>query len=493
MARASPVRGAVRITQERNDHRMTRHFHLIGIAGTGMGAFAGLLKQAGFAVRGSDQNVYPPMSDQLRAWDIEVRTPYAAENLDPPADLVVVGNVIRRDNVEASRMREVGLAHASFPETLGKLFLAKRHSVVVAGTHGKTTTSTLIAHTLLHSGRDPGYLIGGIPRSLEAGAPPQESFRVGKENAPFVVEGDEYDTAYFDKGPKFLHYHPRSLLCTSLEFDHADIYQSIEEIQTRFHQLVELVPSGGHIVCYRGDAALVEVVDRAKIAAKVETYGDGQADWQALELHENEDGIRFGVRHRDRALGEVEVSLSGQHGALNAVGAYAILRGLGLEHHEIAAGFATFAGVKRRMEVVGTASGVTVIDDFAHHPTAVSTTLAGARARYAGRPLWAFFEPRSATSCRRVFQDAYAQAFAAADRVFLAPPGRQLEPEIALDVPRLALDIQSQGPAAEAFDSIETMIAAALEGPAENAVFLCMSNGAFGGIHQKLLAGLAAR
>ena len=471
---------------------MTRLFHLIGIAGTGMGAFAGLLKQAGHQVRGSDQNVYPPMSDQLDAWDIAVRTPYAAENLAPAPDLVVVGNVIRRDNVEASAMRDADLPHASFPETLGNLFLAHRHSVVVAGTHGKTTTSTLIAHTLFHAGRDPGYLIGGIPRSHNPDAPAQESFRVGQADAPFVVEGDEYDTAYFDKGPKFLHYHPRSLLCTSLEFDHADIYKDIAEIQTRFQQLFELMPPSGHLVCYLEDPALAEVLRRTTVQGRVETYGNEQADWQAIELQEDETGIHFVVRHQTERLGEVKVSLSGQHGAYNAIGAYAILRGLGLQHPEIAAGFESFAGVKRRMEVVGNARSITVIDDFAHHPTAVATTLAGARARYAGRPLWAFFEPRSATSCRRVFQDAYAQAFAAADRVLLAPPGRQLEPERALDVPKLASDIQASGVPADAFASIDDMLVSALQAPPSNAVFLCMSNGAFGGIHKRLLSGLGA-
>ena len=471
---------------------MARLFHLIGIAGTGMGAFAGLLKQAGHQVRGSDQNVYPPMSDQLDAWGIDVRTPYAAQNLEPAPDLVVVGNVIRRANAEASAMRDLQLPHASFPETLGNLFLAERHSVVVAGTHGKTTTSTLIAHTLLHAGRDPGYLIGGIPRSSNPDAPAQESFRVGRADAPFVVEGDEYDTAYFDKGPKFLHYHPRSLLCTSLEFDHADIYNDVGEIQARFQQLFELMPTSGHLVCYVEDPALVEVLGRTTIQGRVETYGNARADWQATELREDESGIRFLARYQGQDAGELKVSLSGQHGASNAIGAYAILRGLGLSHPEIAAGYASFAGVKRRMEVIGKAQSVTVIDDFAHHPTAVATTLAGAKARYAGRPMWAFFEPRSATSCRRVFQDAYAQAFACADRVLLAPPGRQLDPGQALDVPKLAADIQARGTPADAFGSIEDMLDSALQAPPADAVFLCMSNGAFGGIHQRLLAGLSA-
>lgn len=466
-----------------------RSFHLIGIAGTGMGAFAGLLKQAGYEVRGSDENVYPPMSDKLRDWGIEARTPYAPENLDPPADVVVVGNVIRKVNVEATAMRERGLAHASFPETLGELFLSRRHSVVVAGTHGKTTTSTLLAHTLLEAGRDPGFLIGGIPQSLG------ESFRVGRDDpaCPFVVEGDEYDTAYFDKGPKFLHYRPRSLLATSLEYDHADIYQDVSEIQARFTQLFELVPEEGHLVCYAGDPALSEALERAGKRARVETYGDEGADWTLANLDEDAAGLRFEALHQGQSEGALKVPLSGRHGALNALGAYAILRGLGLSHDDVARGYASFAGVKRRMEVVGETDGVLVLDDFAHHPTAVKTTLEGARARYRGRPLWALFEPRSATSCRKVFQAAYAEAFDAADRVLLAPTGRSLDPEEALDVQELARDVTARGVPALAASSIDALVEVARDEAPGGAVLLCMSNGAFGGIHRKLLDALAAR
>lgn len=468
---------------------MTRSFHLIGIAGTGMGAFAGLLKQAGYEVRGSDENVYPPMSDKLAEWGIEVRTPYAPENLDPPCDLVVVGNVIRKDNVEATAMRERGLPHASFPATLSDLFLKHRHSVVVAGTHGKTTTSSLIAHTLIEAGRDPGFLIGGVLQGYG------ESFRVGHNDpeCPFVVEGDEYDTAYFDKGPKFLHYRPRSLLATSLEFDHADIYDDVEQIKTRFSQLFELVPEKGHLVCYAGDRHLIEALRRTDIGARVETYGEGDADFTFEGLREDAAGITFTALYHGRRTGELFVPLSGQHGAKNALGAYALLRGLGLSHEEIARGYATFAGVKRRLEVVGEADGVLVLDDFAHHPTAVATTLEGARARYYGRPLWALFEPRSATSCRKVFQGAYAQAFDAADRVLLAPTGRSLAPEEALDVAQLADDVSARGIPALAPGSIEAMVEVARREALPGTVLLCMSNGAFGGIHQKLLDALSKR
>jgi UDP-N-acetylmuramate: L-alanyl-gamma-D-glutamyl-meso-diaminopimelate ligase len=460
--------------------------HLLGIAGTGMGAFAGLLKSAGYEVRGSDQGVYPPMSDKLADWGIEVRAPYAAENLDPPADLVIVGNVIRRTNVEATAMRERELTHASFPETLGRLFLDERHPVVVAGTHGKTTTSTLLAHCLHHAGRDPGFLIGGIPLGFD------ESFRVGAVGGPFVVEGDEYDTAYFDKGPKFLHYRPRSLLATSLEFDHADIYDDVEQIKERFTQLFSLMPADGHLVFNADEAHLREALERADVKARVQSYG-AAGDWRALDDDEDERGVSFEVALDGDSRGRVRVPLSGQHGVLNALGAYAILDGVGLGHEEIVAALAAFDGVKRRMETVGEADGVTVIDDFAHHPTAVATTLAGARRRYADRPLWALFEPRSATSCRKIFQDDYARAFDAADRVLLAPPGRQLDPDEALDVPQLARDVTTRGTPAHACASVDEMVARVREEAPAGAVLVCMSNGAFGGIHGRLVETLEER
>jgi UDP-N-acetylmuramate: L-alanyl-gamma-D-glutamyl-meso-diaminopimelate ligase len=471
--------------------------HLMGICGTGMGAFAGLLKSAGYQVRGSDQGAYPPMSLKLQDWGIEVRTPYGHDNLDPPVDLVVVGNVIPAKNPEATAMRERGLAHASFPDTFGRLFLERRHSVVVAGTHGKTTTSTLLAHILLSAGKDPGYLVGGIPTATDGGLA-AESFRVGKVSpeVPFVVEGDEYDTAYFDKGPKFLHYRPKSLMCTSLEYDHADIYDSVDQIRARFAQVLALVPEGGHIVVHAPSDQLAQALKEAEgeggVKARVETYGEG-GDYAAADVSMSADGIAFDVVRRGEALGRVSAPMSGQHNVDNLLGAYAILVGLGLDHHAIATGAASFGGVARRMTEVGEEDGVLVIDDFAHHPTAVATTVAGARARYPGRPIWALYEPRTATSSRKVFQDAYAEAFDDADRVILAPPGRKLDPGEALDVPKLAADLVARGAQAEAADSIDAIIARCVDAAPSGAVLLCMSNGAFGGIHGRLLEQLAAR
>jgi UDP-N-acetylmuramate: L-alanyl-gamma-D-glutamyl-meso-diaminopimelate ligase len=475
-----------------------KRIHLIGVAGTGMGAFAGLLKQAGYEVRGSDENVYPPMSDRLAEWGIEVRTPYAPENLEPQADVVIVGNVIKKDNPEATAMRERGLEHVSFPDALGRLFLAERHSVVVAGTHGKTTTATLLAWVLWKTKRDPGWLVGGIPLGGAQSGMGGESFRLGApgHKSPFVVEGDEYDTAYFDKGPKFLHYRPRSLLCTSLEYDHADIYPSVDAIVARFAELMAIVPSEGHIVLCAEEPHLMKARAQAPIRARVTTYGAGGA-YDARDFVEDERGVRAMVLLGDHEEGEIFLPMSGRHSLLNALGAYAVLAGLGLTHDEIALGFETFPGVKRRMEVRGEADGCLVIDDFAHHPTAVRTTLEGAKKRYGtaagGRPLWALFEPRSATSCRKIFQDDYARAFDAADRVLFAPAGRALDPAIALDVPKLAADVSSRGRPATACASIDELVRLAAKEAPRGAVLLCMSNGGFGGIHDRLLEALAAR
>jgi UDP-N-acetylmuramate: L-alanyl-gamma-D-glutamyl-meso-diaminopimelate ligase len=472
-----------------------KSIHLIGVAGTGMGAFAGLLKAAGYDVRGSDENVYPPMSTKLKDWGIATMTPYAPGNLDPAPDLVVVGNVVKKDNVEATAMRERRLPHQSFPQTLGDLFLSKRRSVVVAGTHGKTTTTALIAWGLLEAGRDPGYLVGGVPVGLE------ESFRLGAPGpeSPFVVEGDEYDPAYFDKGPKFLHYAPRSLLCTSLEYDHADIYPNVGAIEARFAELMSLAPDvkeGGHIVLCAEEPHLKKARNEAQVKARITTYASSSADGAnvfAQRIVENEDGLAFEVVEDDVVKGACKLPLSGRHNLLNALGAWSICTGLGLSHDEIARGFASFPGVKRRMEVKGEQDGVVVVDDFAHHPTAVRMTLDGAKKKYPGRPLWAIFEPRSATSCRKIFQDDYAKAFDAADKVLLAPPGRQLDPDVALDVPRLAADLRDQGKDAAAYDSIdEIVLVAKASAPRGHggAVLLCMSNGSFGGIHDRLLASL---
>jgi UDP-N-acetylmuramate: L-alanyl-gamma-D-glutamyl-meso-diaminopimelate ligase len=461
--------------------------HLIGVAGTGMGAFAGLLKQAGYQVSGSDSVTYPPMSTKLKEWGIEVKTPYDPKNLDHKPDLVIIGNVLSKDNVEAAAVRERGLAFMSFPAALSHLFLQDRKSAVVAGTHGKTTTSALLAHTLTHAGRDPSFLVGGIPQNFGEGFHYSEA----KERF-FVIEGDEYDTAYFDKGPKFLHYRPYYLLCTSLEYDHADIYANVEQIIKRFTQLISLVPKEGQIVAYSNAPSLQIAIQNSERKAPLTTYGP-QGEYRAQNQTEGALGISFDVYQNSVHLGKLSLPLSGQHNIDNALGAYVLLKSMGLSHDEIAAGYSTFKGVKRRLEEVGTEDGVLVIDDFAHHPTAVELTTMGAKKKYGTRPLWALFEPRSASSCRNIFQEPYAKSFHAVDRVLLAPLGRELDKSVSLDLSKLAHDIEADGTKAQACHSHDEIIDIVVKEAPKNAVLLCMSNGSFGNIHTRLLESLKRR
>jgi UDP-N-acetylmuramate: L-alanyl-gamma-D-glutamyl-meso-diaminopimelate ligase len=465
-----------------------RLIHLVGVAGTGMGSFAGLLQAAGHTVRGSDDNVYPPMSDKLAAWGIEVRRGYRPENLEPTPDLVVIGNVIRKVNVESAAVLERGLAYTSFPRALGDLFLADKHSVVVAGTHGKTTTTSLTAWLLTSAGLDPGLLVGGVPHNFD------EGFRVGK-GPHFVVEGDEYDTAWFDKVPKFLHYRPRTAILTSLELDHTDIYPDVEAIELEFERLVALVPEDGRILaCASGE----RVVPRTRQArAPVETYTARpgvDADWRVEAVEVTPDGTHFDLVNGGRRLGRALLPMHGLYNVENAVVAAAVALGAGVSFDAVARGLAEFRGVARRQTVRAEVDGVRVVDDFAHHPTAVRETLAGLRARFPAGRLVAVFEPRSATSSRSVFQAAYAEAFDVADEVIIAGVGR---PEIAaserLDVGVLAQQIAARGPDAKNLEAVDTIVAhlARTAQPGDTLVF--MSNGGFGGIYGKIEAALAAR
>lgn len=457
--------------------------HIIGIGGTAMGTFAALLRAKGFVVRGSDHNIYPPMSDKLTEWGIPYVEGYATENLDPLPDLVIVGNAIRKDNPEAARARDEKLNQASFPETLGALFFDDRHSVVVAGTHGKTTTSTLIARTLQEAGRDPSYLIGGVPQDQG------ESFRLG-HGPHFVVEGDEYDTVYWDKVPKFVHYRPKTAVLTSVEFDHADIYADFDAVRNAFAKLMALMPDDGTLV-FAGAQAEVRVQAEQ---AKCETiaYGAGQ-QLDALDVVEDSTGLHFDVVMGGHKQGQVQVNLSGQHGLEDALAAYAVCHRLGLSHDEICQGFAAFAGVRRRMEFRGEIGGVQVIDDFAHHPTAVRLTLEGARARYPQHRIWALFEPRSATASRRIFQDDFAASFGAADQVIIATSGRkgQYDADHSIDEAKLAQDISEQGVPARYIAAVDDVAAAVVAEAKPGDVVIVMSNGAFGGVHEKILRGLA--
>jgi UDP-N-acetylmuramate: L-alanyl-gamma-D-glutamyl-meso-diaminopimelate ligase len=467
-----------------------RHVHLVGVAGTGMGALAGMLKAAGHEVTGSDQNVYPPMSEMLRAWAIPVLTPYDPANLDiVKPDLVVVGNVIRRVNPEAAEVRARRLPQMSLPAALGAFFLRNRHPAVVTGTHGKTTTTALLGHVLAAAGRDPSFLVGGVTRNFET------SFRLGA-GPHFVVEGDEYDTAYFDKGPKFLHYRPRTAILTSVEFDHADIFRDLPHYEGAFERFVRLLPPDG---CLAVSAAYPNALRIARASStRVVTYGlasgsgGGGADYSAHDLAHDGEGVRFAVLERMRPMGMATLPGGGAHNVENALGVVAAARALGLEFGEIARGLATFAGVRRRQELRGEAGGVIVVDDFAHHPTAVRATIEAIRARFPERRLWAVFEPRSNTSRRRLHQGEYVEALAGAPCVALrVPEPHDMVPaDQRLDAERVVADLRARGVDARAAADVDRLVRAVADGVHPGDVVLVMSNGAFGGFVDRLLTAL---
>lgn len=467
-----------------------RRIHLVGVAGTGMGSFAGMLKAAGYEVTGSDENVYPPMSDMLQAWKIPVLTPYKPENLDAAKpDLVIIGNVIRRVNPEATEVRTRGLRQMSFPAALGSLFLKRSHSVVVAGTHGKTTTSSIMAHVLVEAGRDPSFLVGGVTQNYAG------NYRVGK-GPHFVVEGDEYDTSYWDKGSKFLHYQPRTAILTSVEFDHADIFRDLPHYEATFEKFVKIIPADGQlVVCAAYPNALrIAGLTQAKVVTYVAKEG-AQADYTPRNVTFGPEGARFEVVERGTVLGTARMELSGAHNVENALSVIAAARGLGLSFEEIAKGLASFRGVKRRQEVRGEPKGILVIDDFAHHPTAVRETIAAIRNRYPQRRLWAIFEPRSNTSRRNIHQEDYAHAFTGAARASLKVPERhdKVPVDEELNVPRLCEALKAQGIEADSSTDVPSLVERVAREAKRGDVLLVMSNGAFGGFIDKLLKALEAR
>ena len=466
-----------------------KRIHLVGVAGTGMGSFAGMLKAAGYEVTGSDEKVYPPMSDMLATWGVDVMTPYAPENLDRARpDLVIIGNVIRRVNPEATAVRERGIPHMSFPAAFGSLVLAGKHSVVVAGTHGKTTTSAMLAHVLVAAGTDPTFLVGGVTLNYSG------NFRNG--NGPFVVvEGDEYDTAYFDKGPKFMHYRARTALLTSVEFDHADIYRDMAHYESAYTRFAETIPEDGFLAVAASYPNAVEIARRSA-RCYVATYAaHGEAEYSTDALRFGPEGARFVIREPRGDAGEFLLPMSGHHNVENAVGVYAACRALGLSADQIRGGLASFTGVKRRQEIRGTIGDVLVIDDFAHHPTAVRETITAIRLRYPERRLWAVFEPRSNTSRRNIHQIEYAGAFDGAARasIRVPEPHDKVPVNEQLDIGAVVEALHAKGIDADASPDTEVLVQRVLEGVAPGDVILVMSNGAFGGFIPTLLDGLAEK
>jgi len=447
--------------------------YLMGIGGTGMGAFAGLLKELGHNVRGSDMSVYSPMKEKLSEWGINYKTPYDAKNLSGSPDLVIVGNVIRKDNVEVLEMLKRDIPYDSFPCALKKFFLRDSTPIVITGTHGKTTSSALIAHTLISAGRSPGFLIGGALKNYP------ESFRLGAKDHPFVVEGDEYDTAFFDKGPKFMHYQPKFLLATSLEYDHADIYPHVDDIVLAFAKLFSSMKEDSLIVINASKKNLEKARILSKTMAKILTYGD-DGNFTAKDLILDSTGIKFSVHLDDKPLGQVCLPLFGEHNVENALGCYALLYTFGLKHEDIFVGFKSFLGVARRMEEVFNDEKIIAIDDFAHHPTAVRETIKACRQKYPMREIWAIFEPRSATACKKIFEDDFSKALDIADRIFLTPLGRKLDKKEELDTYAIAKAINKTHVKAKAYDAYEDLISDLQESDTRR-VHLFMSNGDFMG------------
>jgi len=474
----------------RVDRSRLKRIHLLGIAGTGMGSFAGMLKEAGYEVSGSDEKVYPPMSDMLQAWNIPVLTPYSPENLDrTKPNLAIIGNVIRRENPEAAEVRARRTPQMSFPSALGWLFLRSRHSIVIAGTHGKTTVSAMMGHVLVAARRDPSFLVGGVARNYDA------NYRLGR-GAHFVIEGNKYDAAYFDKGPKFLHYLPRTAVLTSIELDHADIYRDLRHYETAFDAFVNLVPRNGTIaVCAAyPNAVRVARSGRGKVVTYATQRGHG-VDFAAGNISFSTDGTRFSVLEANFPLGEVLLPMGGVHNVEDALGVIAAARALGLSFDEIAGGLSTFGGVKRRQEERGEIDGVMVIDDFAHHPTAVRETIAAVHGRYPERRLWAVFEPRSNTSRRNLHQREYAQSFEGANRasIKVPEPHDKVPADQRLDVPALIGALQANGIQADSSEGVEPLVDRVVSESRAGDVILVMSNGSFGGFIDKLIGKLGAR
>jgi UDP-N-acetylmuramate: L-alanyl-gamma-D-glutamyl-meso-diaminopimelate ligase len=474
--------------------------HLIGIGGTGMGAVAGLLASAGHEVRGSDTAVYPPMSEQLAALGIPVYQGYGPANLDWAPDLVVVGNVHGKDHVEVKAAQDRGLTLTSFPAVLGEQFLADRHSVVVTGTHGKTTTTSLIAHILVEAGRDPGFFVGGVPIAFGQG------WRKGG-GADFVVEGDEYDSAYFDKGSKFLHYRPKTAVLTSVELDHVDIFASFEAVKDAFKKFVALMPpaeEGGLLIACADQPDVLAVTEGAR--CKVERYAvleDAKGEtlpppvsdltWWAAHLEYgtgNRAGrVSFDLYREGQRLERFETLLVGRHNVSNCVAAIAVAYARGVPLDILRKAVSSFAGVRRRMELRGIAGGVVVLDDYAHHPTAVRETLKALRKRYPQRRLIAVYEPRSATSRRRTFQEEFVEAFAHADEVIVGAPydTSKIPKEERFDPEKLALDLHRSGTTASHVAEVDAIVKHLAESAAPGDIVVVLSSGSFDGLHEKLL------
>jgi UDP-N-acetylmuramate: L-alanyl-gamma-D-glutamyl-meso-diaminopimelate ligase len=465
------------------------HYHLIGICGTAMASLAGMLKARGHVVSGSDENVYPPMSTMLESIGIQIMRGYNAANLNQNPDCVVVGNAIPRGNPEVEETLNRRLVYRSLPEVLKDEFIRGRRSLVLAGTHGKTTTTSLAAWVADQSGLNPSFMVGGVVQNFGV------SFRV-TDSDYFIIEGDEYDTAYFDKGPKFMHYLPEIAVVNNIEFDHADIYKDLDAVKLAFRRLMNLVPGNGRLIAGWDSPPVREVVASfgSKLFTQLETFGTCEdAKWQAREITFADALTHFSVWREGSKWADFATPLIGEFNVRNCLAVIVAADAWGVERQAISEALATFKSVRRRCEVRGEVNGITVIDDFAHHPTAVRETLAALRMKYPNGRLIAVFEPRSRTSCHATFQDTYVHAFAPADYVIVSrvyDAQRAAEMGGVLDIERLIDDISTTRKPAFAIAKTDEIVAALKGELRPGDVVAIMSNGAFGGLHEKLLAEL---
>src|SRR5579862_5551632 len=457
-----------------------KHIHLIGICGTAMASLAGMLNERGFRVTGSDAAAYPPMSDFLAALGIAVAQPFDVKNLSPTPDLVVVGNAISRGNVELEYVLDQRVPFCSLPQLLHDEFLRGKEVLVVAGTHGKTTTTSMLAWILHDAGLQPSFLIGGIAENFGS------SFELGA-GKHFILEGDEYDTAFFDKGPKFLHYFPDAVILTSVEFDHADIYKDLDAVETAFKRLVNLVPRRGRIVGFESGESVERCLARA--FCPVERYGLGMnSNWRISNLQLDASSTKWSVVRNGEAWADFEFALAGEYNVWNATAAAALAASYGITKQQIASALKSFKSVKRRLEVRAQVNGVTIIDDFAHHPTAIAGTLIALRSRYSGSRVWAILEPRSNTLRRNVLQNDLAKSLALADEVVVANVFKSEaipEPE-QLDIAALAAQIQKHGRRARVVPDADRIVQLVAPEMRPGDVVAILSNGGFGGIYEKL-------
>jgi UDP-N-acetylmuramate: L-alanyl-gamma-D-glutamyl-meso-diaminopimelate ligase len=446
-----------------------------------MASLAGMLREKGYAVTGSDSNVYPPMSDFLDRLGIPVFKGYNAESVrQAKPDLVVIGNAMSRGNVEVEEVLDSQIRYASMAETVKELFIRGKNSIVVAGTHGKTTTTAMLSWVLEVAGRKPSFLVGGIAENFG------RSFQVA-DGPDFVIEGDEYDTAFFDKGPKFLHYLPRIVLLKNIEFDHADIYSNLDAIRTAFRRLINIVPRSGLIVAGVDSPVVREIIPKA--LSRVATAGIGLGEWQARDIQAVEDGMSFDVYRSDTKLGCFRIPMAGTFNVQNALGVVVVAEELGIDAGVVQKAFATFKSVKRRLELRGEVNGIRVYDDFAHHPTAVLETLRAVRERYRNERIWAVFEPRSQTCRRRVFEQAFIESFDPADKTVIARVfgSSALEPEDTLSPDRVVEGIRGRKKDAFTFGSTDEIVDFLGGELRSGDQVVIMSNGGFDNIHNKLL------